>query len=50
LLAATGVGIPGGFAQSTGMVELKKVKYAGLVDLIKVNKGKVIVVDFWADY
>jgi hypothetical protein len=31
-------------------VELKVVKYAGLADTIKQLKGKVIVVDFWADY
>lgn len=31
-------------------VEVKVVKYAGLADTIKQLKGKVIVVDFWADY
>jgi len=50
LLAATAVVVQGALAQSTGMVEVKKVKWAGLADFIKVNKGKVIVVDFWADY
>jgi hypothetical protein len=50
LLAATAVLVQGGLAQSTGMVDVKKVKWAGLADFIKANKGKVIVVDFWADY
>jgi hypothetical protein len=30
-------------------VDLKVVKYAGLGDIIKSFKGKVVVVDFWAD-
>jgi hypothetical protein len=30
-------------------VKVQVVKYAGLGDVIKLNKGKVIVVDFWAD-
>jgi thiol-disulfide isomerase/thioredoxin len=31
-------------------VAVKVVKYDGLVDLLKQNRGKVVVVDFWADY
>ncbi len=31
-------------------VTVKVVKYDGLSDLIKQNRGKVVVVDFWADY
>src|SRR5438876_5838753 len=31
-------------------VTVSVVKYDGLTDLIKTNKGKVIVLDFWADY
>jgi thiol-disulfide isomerase/thioredoxin len=31
-------------------VSVKVVKYDGLIDVIKQNKGKVVVVDFWADY
>ena len=31
-------------------VDVKVVNYAGLGDTIKLLKGKVIVVDFWADY
>ncbi len=29
-------------------VELKVVKYDGLGDLVRENRGKVVVVDFWA--
>jgi thiol-disulfide isomerase/thioredoxin len=31
-------------------VAVNVVKYDGLVALVKQHKGKVIVVDFWADY
>ena len=31
-------------------VEVKVAKYAALTDTIKKLKGKVIVVDFWADW
>src|SRR5438105_14154416 len=31
-------------------VTVTVVKYDGLSDLIKRNKGKVVVLDFWADY
>lgn len=30
-------------------VDLKVVKYDGLKNIIKQNKGKVVVVDFWSD-
>ena len=30
-------------------VEVKVVKYAGLGNIIKSCKGKVVVIDFWAD-
>ena len=33
-----------------GKVTVAVVKYDGLTDLIKKNKGKVLVLDFWADY
>jgi hypothetical protein len=50
LLVATTVLVAGGGAQPTTAVELKTVKYAGLVEVVKQNKGKVVVIDFWADY
>ncbi len=31
-------------------VELKIVKYAGLVEAVKAQRGKVVVVDVWADW
>ncbi len=31
-------------------VELRVVKYGGLMEEIHKHLGKVIVVDFWADY
>jgi thiol-disulfide isomerase/thioredoxin len=36
--------------KADGKVEVKVVTYDGLTDLIKKNKGKVVVLDFWADY
>lgn len=50
LLLVAAVAAQTGRSQSTGTVELKTVKYAGLVDAVKGHKGKVIVIDFWADY
>jgi len=37
-------------AQGEGKVELKVVKYTGLTEVIKRHRGKVVVIDFWADY
>lgn len=34
----------------TPAVELRPLKYDALIDLVKQNKGKVVVVDFWADF
>ena len=31
-------------------IDVKVVKYAGLVDIVNQSKGKVIVVDFWAHW
>jgi thiol-disulfide isomerase/thioredoxin len=47
---AAGVVLPMGSAQAPAPIELQKVKFSGLVDVICRNKGKVIVIDFWADY
>jgi thiol-disulfide isomerase/thioredoxin len=38
------------FADPPAAVAVKVVRYDGLSDLIKQNRGKVVVVDFWADY
>jgi len=45
---ATLVGLRG-TALAENKVETKVVKYVGLADAIKQLKGKVVVVDFWAD-
>jgi thiol-disulfide isomerase/thioredoxin len=37
-------------APADPLAAVKIVKYDGLVDAIKQNRGKVVVVDFWADY
>src|SRR3954467_14412752 len=37
-------------ADPPAAVTVTVVKYDGLTDLIKHNRGKVVVVDFWADY
>jgi thiol-disulfide isomerase/thioredoxin len=47
VVAAAGAADP---PKADGKVEVKVVKYDGLTDLIKKNKGKVVVLDFWADY
>jgi hypothetical protein len=36
-------------ARAQDKVEVKVVKYTGLADAIRQLKGKVAVVDFWAD-
>ena len=52
ILAATTVYFVPAMAQEKtgGDVTYKVVKYEGLVDAILKNRGKVLVVDFWADY
>jgi thiol:disulfide interchange protein len=40
---------PAGGKADEAKVEVKVVKLDGLKDLIKQHKGKVVVVDFWAD-
>ena len=46
-LAALVLAVP---ALAQDKVEVKLAKYADLTAVIKKNKGKVIVVDFWADW
>ena len=43
------VALTGG-AQAENKVELRVVKYPELAKTVKQHKGKVIVVDFWADW
>src|SRR5262249_53186927 len=51
LLAATTVFfVPAMAQEKSGEVTYKIVKYEGLTDAILKNRGKVLVVDFWADY
>jgi thiol-disulfide isomerase/thioredoxin len=42
--------VAAGRPTTDGKVTVAVVKYDGLTDLIKKNKGKVLVLDFWADY
>lgn len=37
--------VPGG-----GKVELKDVKYSGLIEAVKAQRGKVVLVDVWATF
>jgi thiol-disulfide isomerase/thioredoxin len=37
-------------ARQEPAVEMKPLKYDALIELVKQNKGKVVVVDFWADF
>ena len=41
---------PGLSARAADKVELKTVKYAGLADAVKQARGKIVVVDFWAEW
>jgi len=50
-LALLGVTLAGWTpAQAPADVSLKVIKYAELGDVIRSHKGKVVVVDFWADF
>ncbi|HEX5270426.1 MAG TPA: TlpA disulfide reductase family protein [Gemmataceae bacterium] len=44
------VAVPAFAGEKEAKVEVKVMKYDDLSDLIKKNKGKVIVVDFWQDF
>jgi hypothetical protein len=44
------VSLWGSFAQApTTAVDLKTVKYRDLVEVVKAQRGKVLVVDVWAE-
>ncbi len=49
LLLAVPARTPAGDSKDPAKVELKVVKYDELKESIKKFKGKVVVVDFWAD-
>jgi thiol-disulfide isomerase/thioredoxin len=38
------------FGQSQNPIQLKKITYAKLMDEIKSEKGKIILVDFWGEF
>ncbi len=40
----------GGAGEETPKVTVKVVNYAGLGEVIRSLRGKVVVVDFWGDY
>ena len=50
LLAATLFLLPAMAQEKTEGVTYRVVKYEGLVDVILKNRGKVVLVDFWADF
>ena len=49
LLLAVQTRTPAGDPKDQSKVEVKVVKYDALKEAIKKFKGKVVVVDFWAD-
>jgi hypothetical protein len=38
------------FGQSEANITLKPVRYGELVEVVKAQRGKVLVVDVWAEY
>ena len=50
LLVLAVAGMAGPVGSQEGKVELTTVKYSGLRDVILKNRGKVILVDVWAEY
>src|SRR5439155_11864728 len=44
------LGVPGQTQAPKDGVQLQTVKYSGLAEVIHKNRGKVILVDFWADF
>jgi hypothetical protein len=49
-LLLAGAAGPGAGQPADGKVAVRTVKYAELGKLIRGLKGKVVVVDFWADF
>jgi hypothetical protein len=47
LLGRSGTAAP---PEKAGVVELKVVKYNGLVEAVKAQRGKVVVVDVWGEF
>ena len=39
-----------GLARAEDKIEVKVVKYADLAKTVKQQKGKVVVIDFWAEW
>jgi thiol-disulfide isomerase/thioredoxin len=50
LLSCMGTLAAAAVAAPPTAVTVKVVRYDGLSELVKQHKGKVVVVDFWADY
>jgi hypothetical protein len=49
-LAVAGGAAPRAGEPADGEIALKLVKYSELSQLVRSYKGKVVVVDFWAEY
>jgi thiol-disulfide isomerase/thioredoxin len=42
--------LPGNPQEPKGGIQIQPVKYAGLQEVIRKNRGKVVLVDFWGDF
>jgi hypothetical protein len=50
LVALAMLSVPLASVHAQDKVEVQVVKYAGLASTVSKLKGKVVVVDFWADW
>jgi thiol-disulfide isomerase/thioredoxin len=50
LLLSAAAAPPSSAQAQDAAVDIKVVKFSGVEEAVKQNKGKVVVVDFWADY
>jgi thiol-disulfide isomerase/thioredoxin len=50
LVCWAAVSVPGQAQAPKDGITLQSVKYSGLTEVIHKNRGKVILVDFWADF